>query len=226
MPERPNRWHAQAARVAGRGVGVLALCGAWAGSAVVAEPAPPQPPEVIGLALPLEATALAGRAITVFPDGRGLPPGQGDVPQGRRLYEAQCAACHGPGGREGPAARLVGSDGWFSWRDPWRPVRILRYPVLVVSAGARWPYATTWFDYIRRAMPHGAPKSLSADEVYAVTAYLLHLNGHVPAHAVLDAQSLPQVTLPGRAATVLAWPQASDLPPLTGHPHAPPQARE
>ena len=77
--------------------------------------------------------------------------------QGARLYQAQCAACHGPRGIEGPAARLAGSDGWMGWDDPLRLLRIRKYPLLIQSVGARWPYATTLFDYVRRAMPDHAP---------------------------------------------------------------------
>ncbi len=78
--------------------------------------------------------------------------------------------------------------------------------MVIMSTGARWPYATTLFDYVRRAMPHTAPKSLSNDEVYAITAYLLHLNGLVEADAVIDAKTLPSVVMPARAQSVSAWP--------------------
>lgn len=227
MGDRP--WMAACPLVGGVLLAV-GVASAWAQS-------PAQAPEFIGLAQPLAPAAVQTRQLTVLPDGRGLPEGQGTVTQGRLIYAQQCAACHGAGGYEGPAARLVGSDGWFSWRDPWRPVRILQHPVLVVSAGARWPYATTWFDYIRRAMPHHAPKSLSADEVYALTAHLLHRNGLVPADARLDARSLPRVVMPGLAATRLAWPEpvaacegsaqaASGQPPQPRDAHACPHARE
>ena len=87
-----------------------------------------------------------------------------------------------------------------------RVLRIRKYPLLVLSVGARWPYATTLFDYVRRAMPHPAPKSLSDDEVYALTAHLLHLNGLVPSTAVMNREALVRVTMPGLARTVSAWP--------------------
>lgn len=163
----------------------------------------------IGLGLPLERAQIERFAITVFPDGRNLPSGHGSVAQGAALYQAQCAACHGDKGIEGPAARLAGSDGFIGWSDPLRILRINQYPLLVLSVGARWPYATTLFDYVRRAMPHFAPKSLTDDEVYAITAYLLHLNDLVPPTAVMDSESLPRVLMPGLVKTRLAWPPAT-----------------
>jgi len=155
---------------------------------------------------PDEAQALSW---TVYPDGRGLPPGQGTVDQGRTVYAQQCAMCHGARGIEGPAARLAGSDGFVAWSDPLRPLRVLKHPILVLSVGAQWPYATSIFDYVRRAMPYHAPKSLSDDEVYAVTGYLLHLNGLVPAEATMDHRSLPAVRMPGLARSVSAWPEVT-----------------
>lgn len=163
-------------------------------------------PTIIGLGLPLEQTQIDRFAITVFPDGRNLPPGQGSVAQGAKLYQSRCAFCHGGSGIEGPAARLAGSDGFIGWDDPLRVLRILKYPVLVLSVGARWPYATSLFDYVRRAMPHNAPKSLTDDEVYAVTAHLLHLNDLVEPSAVMNRAALPRVKMPGLPKTVSAWP--------------------
>ncbi len=143
-----------------------------------------------------------GLSTTVFPDGRGLPAGVGSVAQGKVIYAQQCAMCHGARGIEGPAARLAGSDGFISWSDPLRPLRVLKHPILVLSVGAQWPYATSIFDYVRRAMPYHAPKTLSDDEVYAVTGYVLHLNRLVAADAVMDRQTLPAVKMPGLARTV------------------------
>lgn len=170
-----------------------------------AAPAAPAAP-VIGLGQPLPAEEIARYAITVFPDGRNLPPGRGSVEQGARLYAMHCAACHGTKGIEGPAARLAGTDGFIAWSDPLRPLRVRKYPLQVLSVGAMWPHATTVFDYVRRGMPLHAPKSLTDDEVYAITAHLLHLNGLVPASAVMDPQSLPRVVMPGKGRTVSAWP--------------------
>lgn len=165
-----------------------------------------QTPTLIGLGLPLEAAQIERYAITIFPDGRNLPPGQGSVAQGAKLYAEQCALCHGTKGIEGPAARLAGSEGFIGWSDPFRFLRIMKYPLLVQSVGARWPYATSLFDYVRRAMPHYAPKSLLDDEVYAITAHLLHLNDLVELDAVMSRETLPKVTMPGLAKTVVAWP--------------------
>ena len=197
-------------------LGQLLLGGVLLAAAVQAQPLtapdrqpavqPITPPPSMGLGLPLPQAQIDRFSITIFPDGRNLPPGQGSVAQGASLYQAQCAACHGDTGIEGPAARLAGSDGFFGWSDPLRVLRIRSNPLLVVSVGARWPYATTLFDYVRRAMPHHAPKSLSDDAVYALTAHLLHLNDLVPSTAVMNREALPQVTMPGLAKTVLAWP--------------------
>ncbi|MBK7049620.1 MAG: cytochrome c [Rhodoferax sp.] len=165
-----------------------------------------QTPTLIGLGLPLEATQIERYAITIFPDGRNLPPGQGSVAQGAKLYAEQCALCHGTKGIEGPAARLAGSEGFIGWSDPFRFLRVMKYPLLVQSVGARWPYATSLFDYVRRAMPHYAPKSLLDDEVYAITAHLLHLNDLVELDAVMNRETLPKVKMPGLAKTVVAWP--------------------
>lgn len=160
----------------------------------------------IGLGQPLASSEIARFSITVFPDGRGLPSGRGSAENGAALYQSKCAACHGSSGVEGPAARLVGSDGFIGWSDPLRPLRIRKFPLLVVSVGARWPYATTIFDYVRRAMPHQAPKSLTDDEVYALTAQLLYLNGLVGLTDEMNRQTLPRVLMPGLAKTVSAWP--------------------
>ena len=92
------------------------------------------------------------------------------------------------------------------FRAVWITSLVTNFGGLIQSVGARWPYATTLFDYVRRAMPHHAPKSLTDDEVYAITAHLLHLNGLVGAEAVMERDSLPKVVMPGLARTVSAWP--------------------
>lgn len=173
------------------------LCyGAWLllalGTGAAAQP-------LIGLGQPLAPETLQRYAISVFPDGRNLPAGAGSVHAGRALYASRCAGCHGAKGREGPAARLAGSDGFFSLDDPLRILRIREQPLLLLSVGGLWPYATTIFDYTRRAMPHHAPKSLNHDQVYALSAYILYLNGLLEETAVLDRDSLPRVAMPGRA---------------------------
>ncbi|MEY3973930.1 MAG: hypothetical protein RIS59_291 [Pseudomonadota bacterium] len=121
----------------------------------------------------------------IWPDGRGLPAGQGSVAGGERLYVEQCQACHGERGTGGSGGHLAGRSA-LAGPDPDRTV------------ANYWPHATTVFDYIRRAMPPQAPWSLSPDDTYAVTAYVLHLGGLLPADAVLDAQRLATVRMPNR----------------------------
>ncbi|HKR79066.1 MAG TPA: cytochrome c [Nitrospira sp.] len=124
--------------------------------------------------------------IDIGPNGEGLPPGRGTVPQGATIYAAKCAKCHGPSGTEGPMDRLVGGRQTLATASPLKTV------------GSYWPYATTLYDYIHRAMPFDAPQSLTAEEVYAVTAWLLHQNGIVAEDAVMDARTLPAVEMPNR----------------------------
>ena len=124
--------------------------------------------------------------IDVSPDGAGLPPGAGSVAYGAKVYAERCSACHGLEGKGQPEDRLVGGLGTLSSDKA------------VKTVGSFWPYATTLFDYIRRAMPFTAPQSLRDDEVYALVAYLLNLNGIVPADAVMDSTSLPAVRMPNR----------------------------
>jgi len=161
----------------------------------------------LDLGKPLSVAEINQFSITVFPDGSNLPIGQGSVDQGRVLYENQCRMCHGKDGIEGPAARLAGSDGWFSFSDPLRILRIEKHPVLLISVGSLWPYATSIFDYIRRAMPHYSPKSLDDNQVYALTAYLLYLNDLVSDSLVLDAESIINVEMPGKNRSITSWPE-------------------
>lgn len=123
---------------------------------------------------------------TVFPTGRGLPAGSGTVEQGRALYDEKCSSCHGPEGRGETAEELVGRE------EP------LTAPDAAQTIGSYWPFATTLFDYTRRAMPMDKPGSMPANEVYAVTAYLLHLDGIIGAKDTMDAHSLPKVRMPNR----------------------------
>jgi cytochrome c len=139
-----------------------------------------------GLGKPIDAARLSAWNIDVSPDGRGLPPGSGDVAHGRAVFAAKCAMCHGAAGQGGVGDPLVGGAGTLASAKP------------VKTVGSYWPYATTLFDYIHRAMPYDHPESLSADEVYAVTAFVLNLNGIVPENARLDAHSLPKVRMPNR----------------------------
>ncbi|WP_024520389.1 cytochrome c [Bradyrhizobium sp. Tv2a-2] len=124
--------------------------------------------------------------IDVRPDGKGLPEGRGTVANGKEVFAENCAACHGEAGVGGIKDRLVGGAGTLSSDKP------------VKTVGSYWPHATTLFDYIHRAMPYTSPGSLNVDDTYAVTAYILSLNGIIPADGKLDKASLPQVKMPNR----------------------------
>lgn len=141
-----------------------------------------------GLGIGRAATAreIAGWNIDVRPDGRGLPPGSGTAAAGKPLYEQHCAACHGMKGEGKPADALVGGRGTLSTDRP------------LMTVGSFWPYATTLYDYINRAMPFNAPQSLKAEEVYAISAYVLYLNGIVGEKESMDATTLPRVQMPNR----------------------------
>jgi S-disulfanyl-L-cysteine oxidoreductase SoxD len=139
-----------------------------------------------GIGKPIDNAAIARWNIDVSPDGHGLPPGSGTVAAGAHVFAAKCAMCHGKGGEGGIGDPLVGGAGTLTSDKPRKTV------------GSYWPYATTLFDYIRRAMPYNAPESLSADEVYSVSAWLLYMNGIVPEHTTLDAKTLPRVKMPNR----------------------------
>jgi S-disulfanyl-L-cysteine oxidoreductase SoxD len=120
-------------------------------------------------------------------DGKGLPPGKGSVMQGKEVYAAQCVACHGEDAKGGAMyGTMVGGIGSFTTN------------ARVLTPGSMYPYAPILFDYIRRTMPMNAPQSLTNDQVYALSAYILHLNGLVPENAVMDAQSLAKVIMPNR----------------------------
>ena len=167
-----------------------ALIAAGFGAALVGCATPPDPPRapLSGPNLGRAATAaeIAAADISIAPSGAGLPPGQGSVKAGAAVYAAKCESCHGPKGAGKPADALVGGTGTLAQANAVRTV------------GSYWPYATTLFDYIRRAMPTTAPLSLTNEEVYAVSAYVLHLNGLVAGDAVMNAQTLPQVRMPNR----------------------------
>ncbi len=171
---------------------------------------------VTNLGVAITAQEIARYDITVFPNGKNLPLGQGSVKQGGQLYKTQCAMCHGKTGIEGPAARLAGSDGWFSMSDPLRILRIKDYPILLISVGGLWPHATSIFDYVRRAMPHYAPKSLNNNESYALTAYILYLNDLVDKDIVLDKNNILSVTMPAKARNYVApSPSLKNIPHKT-----------
>jgi mono/diheme cytochrome c family protein len=125
--------------------------------------------------------------ISIGPDGTGLPPGSGSPQQGEAVYAAKCLGCHGEKGAGKPNDQLVGGIGTLTGEQT--PVK---------TVGSFWPYPTTLFDYVRRAMPFNAPRSLSSDEVYAVCAYILQLNGIIGENAVMNAQTLAKVQMPNR----------------------------
>ena len=147
-----------------------------------------------GLGMPVSERDVAAVDFVVMPDGRGLPNGSGDAQQGLVVYQRECRICHGDGGQGGPNDRLTGGVGSLTSGQP------------VKTVGSFWPYATTVFDYIRRAMPYQQPGSLSADEVYAVTAYLLAENAVIDRDQVLDAETLPTIQMPNRQGFDWAWP--------------------
>src|ERR1700730_3314995 len=130
---------------------------------------------------------IAGWNIDVDRYGNNLPPGSGSVSHGREVFDQQCAACHGARGEGVIGDQLVGGQGTLATPKPVRTV------------GSYWPYAPTLFDYIRRAMPQNAPQSLSNEDVYAVSAYILNLNGLLPADATLDAGTLRAIKMPNRS---------------------------
>jgi len=136
---------------------------------------------------PIAPADVAPWDISIGPDGAGLPPGRGTAAQGEAIYAAKCQACHGEKGAGRPNDALVGGKGSLDAGKA--PVK---------TVGSYWPYATTLFDYIRRAMPQNAPQSLSNEDVYALSAYVLSLNGIVPTNAVLDATSLAAIRMPNR----------------------------
>ena len=162
-------------------------------------PTPSTLPDHFGFGEPAPHALIESLDIDVKPDGTGLPAGQGTAASGAQLYQQQCASCHGRQGEGGIANPLVGTEpagippfgpeyeSWRGGRDD-TPMTIGNY----------WPYATTLFDYIRRAMPTPQPGSLSADEVYGLTAWLLAANGIIDDADVLDADTLPRVEMPAR----------------------------
>ena len=146
------------------------------------------------LGKPLDEAAIAGWDISILPDGTGLPKGSGTPAQGATIFAAKCAACHGDNGKGGVAAAMV-SDRQLNG----------------ISASQKtiknfWPYATTIFDFIRRAMPFTAPRSLSDEEVYALTAYILAENKLIGADDTMNAETLPKVKMPNRDNFIIRFP--------------------
>lgn len=151
-----------------------------------------QKPAGYGLGHTPSAAEIAELNIDVNPAGVGLPPGRGTAATGEATYALKCAACHGPNG-EGiaPNPKLIGNDppAGFAFASDAKAVKTI---------GNYWPYATTLYDYVHRAMPLTAPGSLTADETYGLVAFLLNRNGIVPATMVIDAKTLPGITMPAR----------------------------
>jgi cytochrome c len=144
-----------------------------------------------GFGAPVTAAELAAWDISIAPSGAGLPPGRGTVKQGETLFVAKCQMCHGEKGVGRPNDPLVGVlAGGIGSLEPGKPA--LR------TVGSYWPYATTLFDYIRRAMPFTNPKTLSAEETYALSAYILHLSNIIGEGETMDAATLAKVKMPNR----------------------------
>jgi hypothetical protein len=152
-------------------------------------------PSKFGFGEPATEQDIARVAIAIPADGKGLPPGTGNYARGKQVYEVACAACHGvdlkgvaglPNMPSGAALRLIGGRGTLTSQKP------------IVTVESYWPYATTLFDYIRRAMPYTAPGALSDDEVYSVSAYILAEGNIIERSALLDAETLPKVMMPNR----------------------------
>jgi S-disulfanyl-L-cysteine oxidoreductase SoxD len=151
---------------------------------VVATPAFGQGPPHFGMAA--DPARIKAWDISIAPDGTGLPPGNGSVAEGLAIYSQKCVMCHGVDGVGKPADRLTGGIG------------TLTSPAPVKTVASYWPYATTLFDYIRRAMPVTAPRTLTDQETYALVAYILSVDGIVKKDAILDAKSLPKIRMPNR----------------------------
>ncbi len=147
-----------------------------------------------GLGLPASNEDVARVFWSIFPDGENLPPGSGTAAEGRVLFQLHCQACHGLEGAGNPADRLVGGQGTLGTEMP------------VKTIGSYWPYATTVFNYIRRAMPYTAPMSLGNDDYYALTAYLLQINEIISSDEIVNAETLPKVVMPNREGFVVSYP--------------------
>ena len=160
------------------GVGVLLIV-------ATALPSPAQLP-TFGLGRTPTAEEIRAWDVTIPPDGRGLPPSSGTAALGKPVYTERCASCHGEKGEDPKYFVLVGGRGTLNTDKPLRTI------------GSFWPYATTLWSYINRTQPFGEPGSLTPDQVYAVTAYLLYLNGIIGEHDIMDAGTLPQVRMPNR----------------------------
>ena len=146
-----------------------------------------------GLGKPIDPADIAPWDISIMPDGTGLPPGSGTPSKGAAVFAEKCTACHGDNAKGGISAALVGGP-----------------PVATLDGGKTipnyWPYATTLFDFIRRAMPYTQPNSLRADDVYAVTAYILALNKLIGENDTMNSETLPKVKMPNRDNFITRFP--------------------
>ena len=145
------------------------------------------------LGKPIAPADIAGWDISILPDGTGLPPGSGVSAQGARVYAQKCAMCHGENGKGGPYGAVVGGGP-------------LTGPGSVKTIANFWPYSTTIFDFIRRAMPWQQPRTLTNDEVYALTAYILALNNLIGENDEMNAKTLPKVKMPNRDGFIIRFP--------------------
>jgi S-disulfanyl-L-cysteine oxidoreductase SoxD len=145
-----------------------------------------EPSQIYGVGRPATKAEIDNWNIDVSPNGEGLPAGDGTAKRGADLFASKCAACHGATGTEGPMDRLVDGQGTLASPQP------------IKTVGSYWPYATTLYDYIYRAMPFSSPQSLTPDEVYSVIAWILYRNGIIAEDTIIDARSLPNIQMPNR----------------------------
>ena len=147
------------------------------------------------LGTPISEAEIAPWDISILPDGTGLPPGSGTPADGARIFAAKCSVCHGENGKGGLAAAIAGGSPLTSGIETTKTIANF------------WPYATTLFDFTRRAMPWPRPRTLTNDEVYALTAYMLSLNKIVGDNDVMNAQTLPKVRMPNRDGFIARFPE-------------------
>ena len=164
----------------------IALGAGFAGAAMAAD--------LPNLGKPIDPKDIAPWDISIMPDGTGLPPGSGTPAQGAPIFAQKCAMCHGENGKGGIAAPVTN----------YAPKASLDGGKTIANF---WPYATTVFDFIRRAMPYNKPHSLTDQEVYALTAYVLRLNNLIGENDVMDAKTLPKVRMPNRDNFIIRFPE-------------------